>query len=134
MLRQTIALLLITACLELNVNAVPSWFGNKKQQASKASANGTAVKLPAELTFDSKIDKVMTIVFENEDGKKVMDDPFFGTELPKYGVVLTNVFGVIHPSQPNYIAMIAGDTLGVKSDNTHDLEGVSYIIQLCSYN
>ena len=34
------------------------------------------------------------------------------------GITLTNYHGVIHPSQPNYVAAVGGDTHGVK-DSKH---------------
>ena len=37
--------------------------------------------------------------------------------LRKKGVFLSNSFGVIHPSQPNYIASISGDLFGFNSDD-----------------
>ncbi|KAI8803675.1 phosphoesterase family-domain-containing protein [Cladochytrium replicatum] len=59
---------------------------------------------------------LMTIVLENEDASNVMKDPYMGTTLPAKGYLLTNSYGVTHPSQPNYIAQIAGDTLWVLGD------------------
>ncbi|KAJ3280211.1 hypothetical protein HDU76_009244, partial [Blyttiomyces sp. JEL0837] len=62
------------------------------------------------------INNVMTIILENEDAADVMQDSYFGTTLAQQGYILNNMNGVAHPSQPNYIAMIAGDTLGVTGD------------------
>jgi hypothetical protein len=42
-------------------------------------------------------------------------------ELTKKGALLTNMFGETHPSQGNYIAMIAGSNLKVRSDKPFDL-------------
>ncbi len=60
--------------------------------------------------------KVMMIVFENEDYKNAVTQPYF-RELMKSGGLLTRFFAEGHPSQGNYIAMVAGDTLGVNSDS-----------------
>ena len=35
---------------------------------------------------------------------------------------MTNAQGVTHPSQPNYIATIAGDTMGIADDNAHYMD------------
>ncbi|KAJ3273445.1 hypothetical protein HDU76_010819, partial [Blyttiomyces sp. JEL0837] len=51
---------------------------------------------------------VITIVLENEDNANVMKDPYMGTNLTSRGYYLSNMNGVWHPSQPNYIAMISG--------------------------
>ena len=68
--------------------------------------------------------KVMIVVFENTSYASALALPFFGT-LAKQGVLLSDFHGVSHPSQPNYVAMIAGDTLGVTSDTQVDLDGKS---------
>jgi hypothetical protein len=66
----------------------------------------------------------MTIVLENEDASNVMKDDYFGVELPRKGLLLTNMNGVTHPSQPNYIAMISGSTHRVLADYKVDLKHV----------
>lgn len=32
------------------------------------------------------------------------------------GIVLSNYFAITHPSQPNYVASVGGDTHGIKDD------------------
>lgn len=66
--------------------------------------------------------KVLVIVLENEDYAQAAAQPFL-KKLMARGATLTNYYGVTHPSQPNYIAMIAGDTLGVDGDGRVDLPG-----------
>ncbi|KAJ1564823.1 hypothetical protein HK405_013888 [Cladochytrium tenue] len=63
----------------------------------------------------------MYIVFENEDAADVLSNAYFGSNLTSRGYYLSGMSGEIHPSQPNYIAMVAGDTLGVTSDDNVDL-------------
>jgi hypothetical protein len=62
-------------------------------------------------------DRIVTIVFENKDFEDVMEDEYFNS-LAKKGVLFTNFHAVARPSQPNYIAMVAGDTLGVRSNES----------------
>lgn len=62
-----------------------------------------------------KFDHVFIIVFENENGVNVLKYPFFN-ELAQNGALLKNMNGVIHPSQGNYIAMVAGDSFGIAHD------------------
>jgi acid phosphatase len=38
------------------------------------------------------------------------------TKLAKEGILLTNYFGLTHPSQPNYIASVGGDYFGLNHD------------------
>ncbi|KAJ3010608.1 UNVERIFIED_CONTAM: hypothetical protein HDU68_002052 [Siphonaria sp. JEL0065] len=70
------------------------------------------------------IHNVMTVVFENQDYAKVMKDSYFGTELPQKGLLLENMNGVMHPSQPNYLAMISGSTHRVFYDFNVDISAV----------
>lgn len=60
--------------------------------------------------------KVLIIVLENTDYAKALQQPYLRT-LTQQGALLQNMNGVTHPSQGNYIAMVAGDTLQVKNDN-----------------
>jgi acid phosphatase len=69
--------------------------------------------------------KIITIIFENQDRDDVLADPYFGTVLKPKGYFLNNMHGVSHPSQGNYIAMVAGDQLGVVLDNDVNLSQVS---------
>ena len=64
--------------------------------------------------------KVMVIVFENSDYKDALDQTYFA-KFAKSGVLLTDHHAVTHPSQGNYIALIAGDQLGVDSDDDINL-------------
>ena len=59
---------------------------------------------------------VFVVVLENADLAAAVQQPYLGY-LARHGTLMTNYHGVAHPSQPNYIAMTAGDTLGVTSDD-----------------
>ena len=56
-------------------------------------------------------DHIIVMMFENESDTNVLLDTYM-SELRRSGVYLTQSHGVCHPSQPNYIAAIGGDTLG----------------------
>jgi phospholipase C len=64
--------------------------------------------------------KVFWIVLENTDSPVALQQPFLNA-LAKKGAHLQNMTAETHPSQGNYIAMIAGDTLGVWNDKNVDL-------------
>jgi len=68
--------------------------------------------------------KVILIVLENTDAAEALHQPFLA-ELVQRGALLTDMNGEAHPSQPNYVAMIAGDTMGVTGDDNVDLPGKS---------
>ena len=72
-------------------------------------------------------EKLFVIVLENESLNHVMNDWYMGKELVSRGRLLTNYRGVAHPSQPNYIAMIAGSTYGIWNDRYHDLNGPTIV-------
>lgn len=72
--------------------------------------------------------KVFIIVFENTDYQKTMKQPFF-KELAQQGTVFENFFAVARPSQPNYIALVAGDTFKIKDNDNHDI-GTTSIVDL----
>lgn len=65
--------------------------------------------------------KVVWIVFENTNYAKALAQPDF-SKITKNAVLFTNLSAEVHPSQGNYIAMIAGSKLGVNNDNVVDLK------------
>jgi hypothetical protein len=60
-------------------------------------------------------DHVLIIMFENQYRGYVMQNPYM-RRLARQGIQLGNYFGVMHPSQTNYIASIAGALCNVTSD------------------
>lgn len=67
------------------------------------------------------IKHVVVIVLENTSAKQALAQPFLH-QLTTQGAYLANYHAVTHPSQPNYIALIAGDTLGVNSNDAVSLK------------
>ncbi|OAA55126.1 Phosphoesterase family [Cordyceps fumosorosea ARSEF 2679] len=64
-------------------------------------------------------DRFVIIYFENQNYDKAFGDPNF-TWLANKGITLTNYFAATHPSQPNYMASIAGDYFGLDGDGVVD--------------
>ena len=63
-------------------------------------------------------DHVVWIVFENRDYDTVIgsaDMPFINALAEKH-TLLSDYTGIQHPSLPNYLALIGGDTFGVNND------------------
>src|ERR1700760_587152 len=60
-------------------------------------------------------DHVLIIVFENEYRSNVLKNSYM-SELAAQGVELVNHFGVMHPSQCNYVSMIAGELCNITYD------------------
>ncbi|MEA9357839.1 alkaline phosphatase family protein [Bacteriovorax sp. PP10] len=65
--------------------------------------------------------KVVWVVFENMDYEKALAQADFSA-LTKNSVLLTNLTAEAHPSQGNYIAMIAGSKLNVTNDSVVNLQ------------
>lgn len=64
-------------------------------------------------------DHVVVLVMENKDPEQVISDPAqapYLTSLAPAAAMFTSSYGVARPSQPNYLALFVGDTLGVVSD------------------
>ena len=55
------------------------------------------------------------LVLENGDPEIASRQPFM-KYLAQTGMVLSSYYGVAHPSQPNYVAMISGSPLGAMTD------------------
>lgn len=66
-------------------------------------------------------ERVVTVFLENTQRSSALANPYLNG-LRKKGVFLTNAQGVTHPSQPNYIATIAGDTMGIADDDAHYMD------------
>ena len=61
---------------------------------------------------------VVVVVLENHASGQIMGStqaPYLNA-LAKQGLVLTDSHGETHPSEPNYLAIFAGQTFGVTSD------------------
>ena len=61
---------------------------------------------------------IVTIVFENKEFGTVIGNPQmpYFNELAKSNTLLSQFYAVTHPSLPNYLAMVSGDTFGLTFD------------------
>ena len=63
-------------------------------------------------------ERIVIIIFENKEFGTVIGNP----KMPNFNklaseyTLLTQFYAVMHPSLPNYIALMSGDTFGIKSD------------------
>ncbi|KAI8379476.1 phosphoesterase [Radiomyces spectabilis] len=68
-------------------------------------------------------DRVMIIIFENKDYTTAKNDAYYSNLARLHnGVALTNYNGTTHPSQPNYISLISGDTEGTNGDDESNID------------
>ena len=80
------------------------------------SPTANATSTPTPLVPDFK--HIVIVVFENKEFGTVFGSdkmPFFN-KLARSYTLLTQYYAVTHPSLPNYIAMIGGDTFGITFD------------------
>ena len=63
-------------------------------------------------------DHIVLIVFENKEFGSVIDNPIMPTynRLAREYTLLTEYYAIRHPSLPNYIALMGGDTFGIDSN------------------
>ncbi|KAJ2971567.1 hypothetical protein NQ176_g7629 [Zarea fungicola] len=76
---------------------------------------GAAATVATSSVKGSAFDRFVVIYFENQNYAKAFGDPNFSW-LAKKGITLTNYYAATHPSQPNYMAGIAGDYFGMDDD------------------
>ena len=88
--------------------------------ASKNSNSLPPTSTPSSSTFVPGFAHIVVIIFENKEASSVIGNP----EMPAYNRMaqayasLEQYYAVAHPSLPNYLALIGGDTFGVQSDCT----------------
>jgi phosphatidylinositol-3-phosphatase len=71
----------------------------------------------------AKPSRVVVIVLENRELDEVIGDPeaAFVNYLAGRGALAVNYYAVAHPSLPNYLAMLGGDTFGIAENCTECL-------------
>ncbi len=93
-----------------SVIQVPALAGSPPQ--AQAAALPPAPVVSAGKHFD----RVLIIVLENQNYSSAMKDPFL-EQLAQTGASFSNFKALIHPSYPNYLAMVAGSSFGVRSND-----------------
>jgi hypothetical protein len=91
------------------LTAIGGWPHGSKPGSEPGAMVG-AVAMP---TYDH----VVVVVLENKSRTQIIHDDGYIRRLGDQGAEMTRSYAVTHPSQPNYIAMFAGSTHGVKNDS-----------------
>jgi hypothetical protein len=70
-----------------------------------------------------RLDHIFVIMLENHSQSSVIGDPNapYLTHLAHTYAMADHYYGVTHPSMPNYIAAIAGDTFGIQDDEDENV-------------
>ncbi|HTS15674.1 MAG TPA: alkaline phosphatase family protein [Candidatus Sulfotelmatobacter sp.] len=105
-------------------------------EASATATTGATASLGGSPSASSTAatTRVWWIVMENHEYGSIIGSksaPYFNSLAAKYAL-LTAYYATTHPSEPNYIAMVAGSTLGVTSDGTYNLTGDSLFSELAA--
>ena len=85
-------------------------------------AFGTPIQPRQSATFDN----MLVILLENTDYSDAVADPNLQA-FASTGILYTNWKAISHPSEPNYIAMITGDTQGITDDKEYTLNVQSVV-------
>ncbi len=96
--------------------------GRKAHETGKALAKGKADghgKAADRRQAAGHLKHVFVIVLENHSASSVVGDPnmpYVTSLADRYGLA-SQYYGVTHPSEPNYVALVAGSTFGHNSDD-----------------
>ncbi len=113
------SLTLLTAMLALVIVAVPA----VATARDRSESNNSGVP---------RYQHIFEIVMENHSAQQILGNanaPQINALANQYGLA-TQSYGVTHPSEPNYVALIAGSYFGIQDDNAYDqtTNGVNHTI------
>lgn len=99
-----------------------------------ATATRTATPVPATSTATptpqlAAAQRIVVVILENRNLADVQANAYFAS-LAARGRLLTNYLAITNPSQPNYVALNFGDTMGVTDNNPYDIAGRNIVDQL----
>ncbi|MGZ3722853.1 MAG: alkaline phosphatase family protein [Bdellovibrionales bacterium] len=69
--------------------------------------------------------KVILVIFENGNYNQSMAQSYFA-KFANTGVLLSNFHAETHPSQPNYIALMAGSPMGNTNDSNINIDAIHF--------
>ncbi len=125
----TLTLVFLLACVSApvaTITPVPPipTITNVPTDIPTALLTGIPANTP-ELTVTPKplvphFERIVIIIFENKEFGTVIGNPQMPNfnKLAKEYTLLTQFYAVTHPSLPNYLALMGGDTFGITSDCT----------------
>ncbi|GAQ87266.1 acid phosphatase [Klebsormidium nitens] len=85
-------------------------------RAGECTANGT------------QFDRFVVVILENADFEVAMADDYLASLAARPDArLLSDYHGLAHPSQPNYIGQIGGDTFGITDDDPHEIDATNLV-------
>jgi len=76
-----------------------------------------------------RYDHIVIVVEENHSASQVVGSPYLSS-LAARGASFSRMYGITHPSQPNYFALFSGSTQGVTNDGRYDIAAPNLAIGL----
>jgi phospholipase C len=121
-MRSTVAAIALLVCLALVA-------------CGSQASPGQQLRLPSSpaQTARSAHSRFVVIVLENRELGEVIGDSSapYTQSLARKGALATSYYAIGHPSLPNYIALLAGDPLGIESDCSEcEAHGANLVDQL----
>ena len=116
-------LALVTAC---GADAAQPTTTPAAAPAPSPSGSGAAGRLP-------RPDHVVIVMMENHAYSSIIGDPSAGylNSLAAQGASFTRSYAVTHPSEPNYLALFSGSTMGLADDSCpHTYTGANLASEL----
>ena len=114
-------ILILTACALSPVTATsipvpPTETASSTPVPATVTPNPSITPSPTPARLVPNFDYIVVIVFENREFEKIVGNPAMPVfnRLAQDYTLLTQHYAVTHPSLPNYLAMIGGDTFGIK--------------------
>jgi len=122
-----LVLALLVACMPQSIPATPTPTSAPTETATPIppTAEATAAPSPAATPTPKPLvpnfDHIVIIMFENKEFGTVIGNSHMAgyNKLARENTLLTQYYAVRHPSLPNYIALIGGDTFGIDSNCIH---------------
>jgi hypothetical protein len=96
--------------------------------AMTAVALGPVMQRPAHAVPSGRYDHIFVVMMENHGYSDIIGNPAapnINSLATKYGLA-TSYYGVTHPSEPNYVALLGGSTYGVANDNAYYVNRVNH--------
>lgn len=128
-----------SACLALSIAACGGGGGGASSGPASTGAGASAASQCVDLTPQRLVPAsmwhgtVFTIVMENKSQKDIFgnpDAPFLNALVAQNAVAMGYRDNLVHPSEPNYIAMVAGQSFGITDDAdpaSHHLDTTSHL-------
>jgi len=115
-------LVLLTACIPSRPHLTPTPVSTTTFPLTPIPPTATSPTAPTPAATPGPLvpnfDHVVIIMFENKEFSSVIDNPLMPTynKLAHEYTLLTDYYAIRHPSLPNYIALMGGDTFGIDSN------------------